>query len=211
MGELAYQTDGRRSEIGGSSRKAVTQQKILGASMLLFATRGYHRTSTAQIAARAGVSRASIFWHFSDKATLFGETCRHFLVPFRESLEGSGGDSDPRQRILDKVAVYESFVREQRETIRAFVSWIFASQPHADFLRLELLAINGAFRGGLERDLAEILQRPVEAAHLAGMIVAMLHGDMLLSLGGTPRDRHPQRRAPVHLLLDRLLPERAQP
>jgi hypothetical protein len=26
----------------GSGRKAVTQQKILGASMLLFATRGYH-------------------------------------------------------------------------------------------------------------------------------------------------------------------------
>jgi AcrR family transcriptional regulator len=187
------------------SRKAITQQKILRASMELFSSRGYHRASTSQIAARAGVSRASIFWHFSDKATLFDETWRYFLVPFREALALGRRSGDPRERVLRQLDAYETFIREKRATIRAFVGWIFASQPHAATLRAELLALHREFQSGLARDLAELLPDPAQAPGLAAMAVAVLHGEMLITLG-----RELPSAAPARAMLDRVLRERCE-
>jgi hypothetical protein len=53
--------------------KAATQERILAAASELFLTRGYENTTIAQVAARAEVSRATVFWHFSDKESLFRE------------------------------------------------------------------------------------------------------------------------------------------
>ena len=176
---------GERSAQGlPSARKAHTQERILRAAMELFATRGYHRTSTSQIAHRAGVSRASIFWHFSDKATLFDATARQFLVPFRDALARGRALASARDRILHQVDAYHAFVREHRVTIRAFLAWIFTAQPHAASLRRELLALHRDFHGGLTDDLAELLGGRSEASSLASLAAAALHGDLLLSLGG---------------------------
>ena len=201
-------TEGRSSSGGSTAnRKAVTQEKILCASMELFAARGFDRTSMSQIAARAGVSRASIFWHFSDKASLFGEACRHFLVPFRESLDSAAAGGNPRERVLQQISAYERFIGEQLEMIHSFVSWIFASQPHAESLRLELIALHRAFVKSLERDLRQLVDDASEAAGLAGTIVSLLHGNMLLSLGGAPPDSQQPRSELLRRLLDRVLPE----
>lgn len=43
------------------------QQKILFTALELFATEGYHATSTSKIARKAGVSEALIFRHFENK------------------------------------------------------------------------------------------------------------------------------------------------
>ena len=69
-----------------SGKKAQTQARILEAAMFFFAERGYERTSVATIAERAGVSPATIFWHFGDKASLFQEACKRFMAPFAEEM-----------------------------------------------------------------------------------------------------------------------------
>ena len=66
--------------------KAATQERILVAATELFIVRGYERTTVANIAKRAGVSRATVFWHFGDKGGLFKEAFARLLKPFRESL-----------------------------------------------------------------------------------------------------------------------------
>ncbi len=190
----------------GMNRKAQTQEKILRAAMDLFALRGYDRTSIRQIATRAGVSRASIFWHFSDKATLFDETCRHFLIPFRESLERSADHPDPRQRILQQIGAYERFVEEQRRTIHSFVSWVFASQPRAESLRDELMILHRAFQRSLGADLTEVLGDRAEAEDLAAVLTSLLHGNMLLNLGAAPPELRASRSELLRRLLDRVLP-----
>lgn len=166
------------------ARKAQTQERILRAAMELFAARGYHRTSTSQIAQRAGVSRASIFWHFSDKQTLFEATARHFLVPFRRSLALGRALASARERLLHQIDTYYEFAREHRATLRAFLAWIFAAQPHAASLRRELLALDRDFRAGLTSDFGEVARSPAEAAALAALVAAALHGDLLLSVAG---------------------------
>jgi AcrR family transcriptional regulator len=190
-----------------TNQKEITQEKILCAAMELFATRGFDKTSISRIADRAGVSRTSIFWHFSDKATLFGETCRYFLVPFRESLERSGAHEDPRTRVLEQITAYEDFVTEHRTTIHSFVSWLFASQPHAESLLNELLALHRAFVASLQNDIRLLVDHDAEAASLAATIASTLHGNMLLGLIGAPPDTPQPRATLVRDLLDRLLPD----
>jgi AcrR family transcriptional regulator len=178
--------DPQRDDDEKPGRKAITQERILRASMELFSARGFDRTSISQIAARSGVSRATIFWHFGNKATLFQETCKHFLVPFRQSLEQSFVHLEPRVRVADQISAYEQFVSQNRETIHAFVSWVFSSPEPADSLRHELLALHSAFITSIERALHELLNDPREAAELTTTIVSLLHGNMLLTLVGAP-------------------------
>jgi TetR/AcrR family acrAB operon transcriptional repressor len=52
----------RMAEIGEESRRL-----ILNAAEELFSERGFDRTSLAEVAARAGISRGSIPWHFDNK------------------------------------------------------------------------------------------------------------------------------------------------
>ena len=44
-----------------------TRDQLLAAALELFASQGYHETTVAQIAARAGVSEMTFFRHFSSK------------------------------------------------------------------------------------------------------------------------------------------------
>jgi AcrR family transcriptional regulator len=197
--------DPRQNDDETTGRKAATQDRILRASMELFSARGFDRTSISQIAARSGVSRATIFWHFGNKATLFQETCRHFLVPFRQSLERSLVDLEPRARVVDQLAAYEHFVTENRATIHAFVSWVFSSPEPADSLRRELLALHTAFVKSIEHALGELLGDPREAAELTTTLVSLLHGNMLLALAGAPESGSNERGRVLQNLLHRAL------
>ena len=175
--------------------------------MELFARRGYERASISQIAERSGVSRASIFWHFSDKATLFRETCRHFLVPFHRSLERSGDNADPRERVLEQIDAYQSFVEGQIGTLRSFISWVFTAGPVAHPLLEELMALHQAFQRRLEGDLGEILGDPDEASRCAATLISLLHGNLILSLGHAPTTERSPRADLARALVDRLIPD----
>jgi AcrR family transcriptional regulator len=48
-----------------------TRNAIVEASMRLFAKRGYHGTSVAQIAKATGLTKGALYWYFKDKEDLF--------------------------------------------------------------------------------------------------------------------------------------------
>ncbi|WJZ00588.1 HTH-type transcriptional regulator MtrR [Corynebacterium hansenii] len=52
-------------------RVARKREQITVAATKLFSTRGYENTSVADIARAAGISQASVFYYFTDKAALF--------------------------------------------------------------------------------------------------------------------------------------------
>ena len=113
----------RRSPKGPPDRgKAATQARILAAATELFIERGYEGTTIPEVAEGAGVSRATVFWHFSDKASLFREAFTRMLAPFRESLERDFDDLPPRKRLEELLAASEQFTREHRAEIAAYDS-----------------------------------------------------------------------------------------
>ena len=54
----------------------LTRQRLIRTALELFTTRGYHDTTTAQIAKRAGIAEGTIYRHFASKQQLFNELYR---------------------------------------------------------------------------------------------------------------------------------------
>jgi TetR/AcrR family transcriptional regulator, acrAB operon repressor len=71
-----------------------TRDLLLDTAECLFQHHGVSRTSLADIAAAAGVSRGAIYWHFVDKADLFSAMMRRVTLPMEEAAE-RGADPAP--------------------------------------------------------------------------------------------------------------------
>ena len=71
------------------TRKAAleTRSRILDAAERVFSRRGVSRTSLDDIARAAGVTRGAIYWHFKDKADLFGAMLGRVALPMEEMLQ----------------------------------------------------------------------------------------------------------------------------
>ena len=194
--------------------KEATQDRILQAAMSLFMRRGYARTSVTQIASKAGVSRAAVFWHFSDKDTLFRAAAKQFVVPFREGLSRHMRHLEPRKRIIELITYYEQFVEQNRPNIVAFVNWVLESPEHSGPMRDELLGLHEAFREEVEFALTEILRDAESAAEYANGLISLMDGNLMLGIfGAGDSARARQRsglRAVAELILSRGDPEESR-
>jgi AcrR family transcriptional regulator len=171
-----------RAETIPDGRKALTQARILEAAAGLFTTRGYERTSISAIAAQAGVSRAAIFWHFGNKAGLFEETCRRLLGPFFEEIRSSLQHLEPRKRLFELFAVYESFVSTYRAPIESFVRWALESPQAWATLQGPLFAMHDEFMADIRQTLEDLLPDRRAAEPLAAALAATLDGNLLLDV-----------------------------
>jgi len=165
-----------------AARKDETQARIMAASMELFATRGYEGTSISQIAARAGISRGAVFWHFGSKAALFKEACKRFFIPFWREVERSLESLGPRERVLALFDMYEEFTSNNRETIQALVRWVLESPTMRESLRGELLALHAEFTNDLRAAIAELSGDPKEADVATTALSSILAGNLLFSV-----------------------------
>jgi AcrR family transcriptional regulator len=187
--------------------KAATQERILQAAMSLFVERGYEHTTIADVAAMAGVSRATVFWHFNDKSGLFHEAFSRLLVPFREELEASPTCLDAEKRLRDLVTVYASFVEQQRQVIEGFVRWAMESPEFRPSLMSRLMALHERFRAEFVQNLAQVIPADRDADALASGLIAMLDGNLLLSLFDPAADAGLRRRMGVESVLE-LIPRK---
>lgn len=178
-----------------ANRKAETQSRILEAAVALFAERGFDGSSITAIAARARVSRATVFWHFGDKATLFQEACRRMLVPFIEKFRESLEHLDADKRIFELFSVYEQFVSQYLATIETFVRWALESRKLRASLQKPLFALHDQFVRDIRETFLEMWGDPGEAAELAAAFIALLDGNLLLDLMESSPEKRELRRA----------------
>jgi TetR/AcrR family transcriptional regulator, acrAB operon repressor len=59
----------------------LTRRRVLEAALVAFAEGGVHATTLEDVAARAGVTRGAVYWHFADKAALVAEVLRDMRWP----------------------------------------------------------------------------------------------------------------------------------
>lgn len=64
-----------------------TRNAILDAAEQVFQEKGVSRTSLADIALAAGVTRGAIYWHFKDKADLFDAMIQRVFEPVEARLQ----------------------------------------------------------------------------------------------------------------------------
>ena len=58
-----------------------TREALIDAAEQVFRREGVSRTSLAEIAAEAGVTRGAIYWHFRDKTELLDAMCQRTVLP----------------------------------------------------------------------------------------------------------------------------------
>lgn len=72
---------------------SATRERILSASMELFAEQGYAGTSIRDIAARLGMTKASLYYHFSAKEEILDALMQPLLEAFDDLLDQAGDGS----------------------------------------------------------------------------------------------------------------------
>lgn len=81
-----------------------TRNRLLDTAEVVFNERGVSRTSLAEIAEAAGVTRGAIYWHFKNKLDLFNAMMERVILPVEEVTEefADGRTADPVANIRDR-------------------------------------------------------------------------------------------------------------
>jgi AcrR family transcriptional regulator len=188
-------TDGESRAGAGESRAQDSRDEILRAATDLFAIRGFHETSMAEVARAAGVSKALIFWHFKSKEELFVAVLGRLLEPYVIDFAEEAGALDEKSQLLKLIESYLSFVRENASSIRFFVAQILHDERSKDSLSNQVLVLFDGYRS-LVTDLIGRAQAKgmcrcgFPAPEAAGFLLAALNGLLLghLFLGSRPAD-----------------------
>ena len=89
-----------------------TRRALLDAARSIFTAQGYVATSTEEIVRRAGLTRGALYYHFRDKADLFGavfdEVGQEYIAALRADIMAAQGDAWQRlmlgvERFLDRL------------------------------------------------------------------------------------------------------------
>jgi TetR/AcrR family acrAB operon transcriptional repressor len=85
---------------------AITREQLLDAAERVFRQRGVARSSLAEVASAAGVTRGAVYWHFRDKADLCAAMCERAMLPLETMLSDAGATThDDPLRTLRELAV----------------------------------------------------------------------------------------------------------
>ena len=90
-----------------------TRNRILDAAEDVFHAYGVSRTSLADVAEAASVSRGAIYWHFKNKSDLFDAMCERVRLPM-EDMAAAGKDvreTDPLRQLHKTLLFVLSEVR----------------------------------------------------------------------------------------------------
>jgi TetR/AcrR family acrAB operon transcriptional repressor len=119
---------------------AATRSLIINTAEKVFHKKGVSRTSLADIADAAGVTRGAIYWHFKNKAELFEAMTERMSLPMEEMVERIGGAvvddplvavrdcalgvlklvaTDPQARRISEICNYKVEYVDEMEQLRA--------------------------------------------------------------------------------------------
>ncbi len=94
-----------------------TRNRLLDTAEHVFNERGVSRTSLAEIAETAGLTRGAIYWHFKNKLDLFNAMMERVTLPMEEMTEGfvDAELADPVAHIRERaIAVLKDLDRNPR-------------------------------------------------------------------------------------------------
>jgi AcrR family transcriptional regulator len=92
-----------------------TAARILRAAEELLGERGYDGVSMRDVAERAGITKALIFYHFRSKDDLFGTVLDRYYEAHTQALQTSLDiEGTPRERIRRMLEAYLTFIYQNR-------------------------------------------------------------------------------------------------
>ena len=162
----------------------LTRASLLDAAECLFQKRGVSRTSLADIARAAGVTRGAIYWHFKDKADLFDAMLERVTVPLEADVEQLlASERDPLRawcahlcRALHQIA-HDTQTRRVLQIAMQKVEHAAEMGPMVA-RHIDLYHINVSQGSQILARAAQVRRQPLPASplELARGVHALLHG-----------------------------------
>ena len=142
---------------------ATRREELVTVASRLFAERGYHGTSMADLAEAMGVQKGSLYSLTGSKQDLLVVVTREGAAAFHTALDRVPEDADPLARIGAALRGHLAVVAEQADTATVFTrEWRFLQEPELTAFRDERrryetrwrsLLAEAAERGMLRADL----------------------------------------------------------
>ena len=142
---------------------ATRRDELVAVAARLFAERGYHGTSMADLAEAMGVQKGSLYSLTGSKQDLLVVVTREGAAAFHTALDRVPQDADPLARIGAALRGHLAVVAEQADTATVFTrEWRFLEEPELTAFRDERrryetrwrsLLAEAAERGMLRADL----------------------------------------------------------
>ncbi len=153
-------------------RRAKTRNQLLQAAKRLLATKGFHGTKIADIAAAADVGTGTFYLYFPTKDALFADLVRETAVAASEAIGAAkAAVTDPRERARVGGETFFRFAAENRDVFKI----LFGHSAQFDELLREVHQI---FIADIEQDFAAGVAagafRDLPPAFAAQAIVGML-------------------------------------
>lgn len=165
-----------------------TRNRILDAAERVFHARGVSRTSLADVADAAEVTRGAIYWHFKNKADLFEAMSQRVKLPMEAMVEASGDEreTDPLGQLRATLVfvLKETVLNPQSRTVFDIIylkcEFVDAGDPiwvrqqqggktaHANFQRIMRNAI-------AKGQLPDNLDVPLACSALRAMMVGLIN------------------------------------
>jgi AcrR family transcriptional regulator len=175
-------------------RKEARPAEILAAALDCFAERGFAATRMEDVAARAGVTKGTVYLYFQTKQEMFEALVRSELLPNVERLEAAAADASATvflERLLD---VWATHVFPSRVSVLPKLM-IAEAGNFPDLARFylnevvhrALALLRSVIRKGVES--GEF--RPVDADHVAYCVIAPLVFSVLWRHSFEPHDDAP--------------------
>jgi AcrR family transcriptional regulator len=200
----------QRSSTRWRRRKEARPDEILAAALASFAERGFAATRLEDVAARAGISKGTLYLYFSSKEELFKAVVRATIVPNIERVEALAASFDgPSALLLERLLLAIAGVVSSR--LGAIPKLVIAEAGNfpdlarfylAEVVRRGLGLIGTILRRGIER--GEF--RPVDVDRtvfcvIAPLLIAALWKNSLEAHDDAPLDTQALARAHLDLLL----------
>ncbi|GGK85191.1 TetR/AcrR family transcriptional regulator [Streptomyces flaveus] len=171
---------------------------LLAAATELFLSKGYAKTTMADISAAAGVARGNVYWYFDSKDDIFAAVMDRMLSREIRTLSAEQAGADPLSRLVRGL----SDMRYSRPLHQAMHDRL----PHSEAVRVAHNTFLDWIVGLVDEVMAErgLDGDPdIDAALLRDSVVAVFEG------ANVPNDRNRPAHEMIRLLMESVLAGRS--
>lgn len=135
------------------------RERIISAAGRFFGEKGYHNTTTAEIAEAAGVAAGTIYIYFSSKEELLVAVFEEFLGVHMDRLrEGIARITDPEAKLRRLISLGLELMEENPDSARIFLSQLRQSTR---MIKMVAKRSSRAYKDIIEEVLEEGIRRGV--------------------------------------------------
>ena len=187
-----------RRRLTREDKRQANRARILQAARKVFAQRGYHGATIAQIADEAGLSNGAVYYNFANKEDLFLallDQWRAELIQDIGKAIGRPGSAEPQRPFQDEVLHVVATLKRGREWRLLLFEFVTYAARNPQF-RERFVAGRQKFKDALasalaERTAAHHIQPALSPEQLAALLTALVNGlalDEITEPGAIPDD-----------------------